>query len=270
MAKKLIDGINEDISNQDYHADNRYLSSSNLKLVLKDREKFYNEIILGNRESISKPAFDEGSYAHTLILEPHLEEKEYAFFPGWTKRGNEWEAFKEANSTKIILSKPQKVRVQKLIKAYNKRPEAVELIGGGFSEHTVAGELMGVPIKVRADYINVDKGYVADVKTTGYSADVDTFKYTVQSFSYQLSAALYAEMFKKYYGKDFDFYFIVLSKKDSTCEVFKASEATMIEGRNMMTDALNIYKKCLDSGDWTNYNKHEVSVDSSDYEILEV
>ena len=128
---------------------------------------------------------------------------------------------------------------------------------------------MDVPIKVRADYINVDKGYIADVKTTGYGSDVDTFKYVVQNLSYDLSAALYCQMFKQYYNKDFDFYFIVLGKRDIMCEVYKASEDTIKRGELLIIEALNIYKKCLETNDWTNNKKKDI-ISSDDYEILEV
>jgi len=60
MSQKLQMGINE-VSNHDYHADTKYMSSSNLKLLLKDREKFYREKILGEREQKSSNAFDVGS-----------------------------------------------------------------------------------------------------------------------------------------------------------------------------------------------------------------
>jgi len=73
---KLKTGINE-CTNEQYHSDKRFLSSSNLKLILKDVPRFKNEVIDGNRQNVSKPAFDEGSYAHTLILEPHMVQKEY-------------------------------------------------------------------------------------------------------------------------------------------------------------------------------------------------
>ena len=225
----------------------------------------------GNIEIKSIAAFDEGSYAHTLILEPHMASEEYAFFEGWRKAGKEWEAFKadEENQGKIMLSVPQKKRVEQLIESYAKRPCAVELVSGGFPEYTVAGEINGVKLKARADYINIDKGYIADVKTTGYSSELETFSYTIDRFSYDLSAALYAMMFEQYYGKPFDFYFIVLSKKEKTCDVFKTSEETMERGKAMVHEAIATYKNCLATGVWKSNVKP--SFESEDeYEIKEI
>ena len=36
-------GIYKTLSNSDYHKEEKHLSSSNLKLLLKDTEKFYKE-----------------------------------------------------------------------------------------------------------------------------------------------------------------------------------------------------------------------------------
>ena len=40
-------GFNEDISNDDYHNDREFVSSSGLKLMLKDPRKFYKNYVLG-------------------------------------------------------------------------------------------------------------------------------------------------------------------------------------------------------------------------------
>jgi len=268
---KLKPGLN-DISNSDYHADKSYLSSTSLKKLLKDPEVFYKEHFLGEGENKSSNAFDEGSYAHTLILEPHMVKEEYAFFEGWRKYGKDWDAFltKHGDSGKILLSKPQRVRVEKLIDVYDQMEVAKELISGGFPEQTVAGTLSDVPIKVRADYINVDRGYIADVKTTGRAGDLDSFKYTISDYSYQLSGALYSMMFEKFYGKPFDFYFIVLSKKEVTCDVYKMSSDTMAEGKAMVIEGLSLYKKCLKTGLWTSRKKCANMALNDKYEIEEV
>ena len=265
---KLTKGINH-CTNEQYHGDNGYLSSSNLKLLLKDPEKFKHEILDGNRVNKQVNAFDEGNYAHSLILEPHTIPDEYAFFPGFRKMGKDWDEFKLKNSDKIMLSKPQKHRVERWVEAYSKRPEAVSLISGGEAELSVAGDLAGVPVKVRADYINVDKGYIADVKTTAYSPELDSFKYVVNSLNYDLSAALYCKMFGQEFNKKFDFYFIVLGKRDIVCEVYKASEETLRGGELLVMEALSKYKKCKESGIWTTEQSCAI-IETGDYEILEV
>lgn len=267
MSKKLELGINH-VTNREYHSDKEYLSSSDLKTLLDSPAKFYDEKILGNRENKESPAFDEGSYIHSLILEPHLVNAEFAFFEGMRKAGQDWEKFKEDNAGKIILSAPQKERCKYYFESYQKLPAARALISDGMSEHTICQELNGVKIKVRCDYINVDKGYIVDVKTSSFPVDRDSFKITIDQYRYQLSAALYSMVAAQYYGKPFTFYFIAISKKETDCQVLKISEATMRRGQQMVKDALDIYKKCKDTGIWETPKKDLIF--SGDYEILEV
>lgn len=270
MSYKLKPGLNS-CTNEQYHGDKTYMSSSNLKTLLKSAEDFYDEFFLKKRAPTPKSrqnAYDEGSYAHALILEPEVIDDEFAFYPEFRKFGAQWDAFKASNEGKIILSKPQKHRVERWYESYKKLDVAKKLISGGKAEESLAGTLAGVPIKVRADYINEDAGYIADVKTTAYDPTVESFKYVVENLKYDLSAALYRNMFREYYKKDFDFYFIVLGKKDAICHVYKASEETLQRGDMMINEALMKYKKCKETGVWKDTEKF--TIESKDYEILEV
>ena len=68
---KLEIGINKDTTNEDYHKDRNFESSSSLKLFLKDSREYYKKYILGEkREDTYKSVYDFGSYIHSLILEP--------------------------------------------------------------------------------------------------------------------------------------------------------------------------------------------------------
>lgn len=263
----LKPGINE-CSNKDYHADTEYLSSSNIKLLLKDLPKFYKEKILGQKEQKENPNFDIGSYVHSLILEPHMTDLEFAYYSGWTKRGAEFDAFKKENFGKTIISAPQRIKCLGYLDAYKKRKEATSLLVGGLAELTICADIEGISMKMRADYINIDAGYIADVKTTGYSADHASFSLTAENLFYKLSGALYTAIAEKHFGKKFDFYFIVISKVDNTCEVYKLSDASKEYGYRGIMDAAKIYKKCKATGIWENTVQKPVVL--ADYEILEV
>lgn len=251
--KKLIVGINRDFSNQEYHADTSWLSSSKLKLLLEDPKEFHNQVVLGNARPQSKaPHLDLGSYVHTLCLEPHLEQQEYAFFPGWRKQGAIWEAFKTApeNANKVILSVPQAEQGKLLAKALEARPEILKLISGGEPELSICSTILDVPVKMRADYLNSELGYIVDVKTTHATSGVENFREAMDSYGYGLSAALYAQIAYQHYGKLFDFYFAVVSKSDRSWDLYKASSKTLSLGMADVTQALVTYKKCIMSGVW--------------------
>jgi len=245
----LINGVNH-CTNSEYHADKKYLSSSNLKTLLKNPQQFYEEKVLGIKEASVGNHFDEGSLTHSYILEPQQVPKEYAFYPGMRKSGEDFILFKEANKGKMVISRPQAVRVAQYVEAYKRNPKAVSMIKKGLPEHTLCTELMGVPVKARLDWANIDDGIIVDVKTTGMPADVDSFRLTISNFSYDLSAALYAMVAREVYGKQFSFYFLVIDKKSLLCHVYKASDATIAKGEAQVIKALKLYKQCVESGNW--------------------
>jgi hypothetical protein len=267
---KLQIGVNERVSNSQYHGDLQYLSSSNLKTLLKSPEQFYKERILGIRENKKIDAFDLGSYVHCAILEPHLLTEEFAIWSGWRKAGQEFEAFKEAAGGKTILSAPQKFKCDNYVKAFNRLGIAREMVSGGFPEHTVCTNILDVPIKSRFDYINVEKGYIFDVKTTSQPSGLDIFRRTVDEYGYGLSAALYCQAAYDTYGKIFDFYFGVISKSDEECHVYKASSDLLSRGTANVTKALVLYKKCMASGVWVLDQPSKRVIESVDYVIEEV
>lgn len=250
----LKPGINENVSNKDYHANHEYLSSSVLKTILKSLSDYKRFYIDGEvkPQPANTAALEEGSLCHSMILEPHLVATDYAVYEGLFKRGEAWENFK-ANAPKgaVVLSMPQLKRVTELTRIYKSRLEAVKLVEGSLVEHTLCSELNGVPVKIRCDGIKPEEGYILDVKTTGYGSDLESFKQTMDNLSYQLSAALYCMVAQQHYERPFDFYFIVLSKRDKTCDVYKMSKETMNAGKLMVLQAIAKYKKAKQTGNWT-------------------
>lgn len=269
---KLQIGVNPGVSNQAYHQDREYLSSSVLKTILHDIAEYKKYYIDGvpKPEPKNRNALDEGSLCHSLILEPHLTHKEFAFFEGPMKRGPAYDAFVKTAGARPIISTVQKDRVDKLVGAYKRRSAATALLADAQVEYTICAVLNGVPVKVRFDAAQVEKGIISDVKTTGYSGEITSFKQTINDLEYDLSAALYTMVAEQHFGKAFDFYFIVLSKQDFSCNVYKTSQQTLAKGRRKVLDALDKYKKCKESGIWLDVQAGAPVLPDSEYEIREV
>lgn len=248
----LQPGPNPGLTNAEYHSEKAHQSSSNLKLILQNPEQFYQEKVLGNKAPEGeKPHLILGSFVHSLVLEKDQVEREYAFFEGWRKAGADYKAFQELHPGKTILSKPQKQVGENLARAVSANSTALKLLTGGQAELSYSGSILDVPVKMRADYINIEQGYIADIKTTSHPTDTDIFKATVGEFRYDLSAALYCQIAHDWHHKVFDFYFIVISKADLGCQVYKASTATLSRGAADVLKALVLYKKCSASGIWS-------------------
>ncbi|NJO65138.1 MAG: hypothetical protein HC836_45630 [Richelia sp. RM2_1_2] len=255
---KLNLGVNKDVSNEEYHADREYISSSGIKKLYWDELAYEKEYILGEKEDKAPSnALQEGTAIHTKILEPHLYDQQIVVYQEFDKRGNAYKAFELQNPGKLVISLSQQMRLDGMFKAYQDRPEAVELINSSEKEFTICKEINGIKCKVRADAINIDKGMIIDIKSTGYSAELETFKANAYSklLSYDISAALYSMVAEAEYGKPFDFYYVVISKSEYKCEIYKASEVAQINGRNKIFKALEKLAYYRANGKWPENGK---------------
>ena len=265
MTVKLHAGFNDKCSNEAYHAEREHKSSSALKLILKDPRQYYKNYVLNEPQHFSADALSIGSYAHTRVLEPHLEQEEYAFFNGARRSGDEWKKFKEEAGNKTIITRSQKKLVDDMMDSYE---EAVVVLGnakdertvaissffsGGQAEETLCGEIDGFKIKTRFDYRKVKDGYASinDLKTTAApmgSATLEDVEDICKHWGYDVSAALYADLATQETGIKHDFYFVFISKKDNVTRIFKASEEMLERGRQTYRKAIATLKECESSG----------------------
>jgi hypothetical protein len=249
---KLQMGLNK-CSNIEYHSDKTFLSSSSFKTLLENPAKFHREnILLQKSEEKRGDHFAEGSLMHTLILEPHLVAQEYAIFEGLRKAGAAYEEFAASVPLgKQIVSRAQMERGKALQRAFNANPIAVELLKGAEFEYTVCAEYMGIPVKVRADAVQLEKRTLSDCKSTAFGADEAGAKQAVQKWNYGLSAALYAEVFALHYpGDPFSFFWQFISKSELECQVYRMSEQTREKGLRQLAKAAEIYHTCVRTGVW--------------------
>ncbi len=272
---ELVNGRNDGVSNADYHGDRRYLSSSALKLLHKSPQDFYKKYILGEKEVVTnEAALTFGTCAHVIVLEPHLIESEIVVYPGKVRAGKEFQKFKEEHAGKNILIQSEVDKLMLLYDKYTKDHNAVRLMQGTEVEATYCSTIDGFPVKVRCDAINKDTGVIVDIKTTSKGNNVEEFKDACAQLYYDLSAALYCDVCADYYGRPFDFYFVVLSKKDNNCKTYKASKEMLERGRLLIKEAIAIYNRCKESGVWEHSAEDLLDVDAemtyNDNEIPEV
>jgi len=263
--KKLIKGFNQKCSNEEYHADREYKSSSALKMILKNPREYHKTYVMNERKENNSPALIIGSYAHTRILEPELVEVEYAVYLEGQRRGKKWEEFKALNEGKAILVASQKSLVDSMVSEYEKSSvilgnhgnEKEVLISTFFSEgkaeETLCGEIDGYKVKCRFDYRKEfeDFASINDLKTTNIalgSASVKDIEDICEYWGYHISAALYADLAEKETGLPHDFFFIFLSKVDYSCRIFKASAGMIERGRKDYKAAIVALKEAEKTG----------------------
>lgn len=271
LAKLLEYGLSENISNKVYHADDHFTSSTAVKLLYYDIGKYEREYIHKEKEDKpDNPAFTIGSYVHSLLLEPENVQAEYAFFPGWDGREKGYQEFKLQNAGKTVITQAQQLQVDNMMKGFKRNPLAEKMLAGGKNELTLCVDLFGVPVKVRFDHINVEEGYINDVKTSGYDVDHETFKMQgIGNLKYEVSAGLYTLAAEQYFQRPFEFYFTCLSKRSFNTEIFKTGIATMSNGKIRSKVGLERLKHYRKHGDWADLGSKKTKT-VSDYKILEL
>lgn len=250
---KLKKGFNS-CTNEQYHSNRTFYSSSALKVLLENVPLFHKKYILN--EKIEEPVnhnFTFGTFVHTLLLEPHLVEKEFTFFSG-SKSTKEFEDFKEKNKEKTILTNTAWNNGLFLQQTVEESPY-IEYIRGGEAEKTFCGQIDNMPIKVRADYIK--DNYILDVKTTSANIFKDNGEVNLSkvadvcaNYKYALSAALYLDMFKKEKKELTSFIFWFINKHTGKHCLVEASDEFLDYGRAQYKKAIQIFKECKANNTW--------------------
>ena len=248
--------INTTMTNEEYHGNRSHVSSSGLKLYLKDPREYHKQYVLGEKPDIPtalQTAFDFGTYVHAMVLEPHLLNEEFAIYESGCR-----EAFDYDNQGKLIMTSGQDSIARRMFKNYQEAvfyPEGKrisEFFNEGHAEESFFTELEGLPVKVRSDYRKQGKNYASinDVKTTSKAVNLKSVKKICEDLDYDLSAALYIDAIKKVTGVDHDFFFLFMGKKDFKSQVFRASTEFIERGREKYKKAIAGIKKSRETGVW--------------------
>lgn len=262
----LKPGIN-DVNNEDYHGDRDYLSSSALKLLLKDIRTFHKKYVLNIQEpNGNQTALDLGTYAHTACFEPHLIEEQFAIFEG-RKAGKAWEEFKELNNNKIVLGGVQKATGDAVRDSFLNSKISQDLVKQGQAELTLCTEIEGIKVKVRADFIDPERGIIVDLKTTTGDLTAYNIQKTIAKWQYDLSASLYVDAYASFYKRPFDFYFIFVDKSSSNLQVVKSSQSLLRNGTLKYLHAIARYKEALLTNDWG--SEEMLTIGPADWDKME-
>ena len=227
-----------DISNKEYHSGGEYYSSSQLKDALEGRTHFYNKHLAKITKKQESSAFDVGTAAHTLLLEPELYDTEVLIYKSRGK-GDTIKLFRLDNPDKTVISNIQDCQVRQWIKIVKKNKLAMKYFTGGIAEKSVYTTLNGKKCKARFDYMNVEEGFISDLKTTTGKLTEDSIRSKVLQWSYHLSSAFYLDIMNKVCNNKLtDFVLVFFSKDTFQIKVVKLDKSMIEEGRQMYKKAL--------------------------------
>lgn len=275
------------MSNSEYHGSDNTFSSSQLKTMLEDPEIFHKKYITKEIERENLAAFDVGTYFHTSILEPEKLSEECAVFFGGIRRGKEWEEFKAKHEGKAIITKSEAETAEKLCNAIKNSPVCMKYLDASKAEvsafvdlHIFEDEIYSIKndrvylltsvgwvpsletdlefsvtirIKVRADALSLETGIISDLKsTTGNTKNVYEMQSKVTSYQYDLSAALYLDIFNLCTeNEDFHSFIWLFASKDlGNARAYRATDKSIMVGRAKWKKAVVDLAYYL-SNDWT-------------------
>jgi hypothetical protein len=239
--------------------------------MIEDPEVFYKKYVTKEIGRESLPAFDVGTYFHTAVLEPEKLEEECAVFGGGIRRGKEWDDFKANAGSRAIITKSEKETADKLIAAIKGSPVCMSFLDSSkpevsaFIEIYVLGEdvysikdetvhilvsVGWVPaldiepdslaefgtkiiLKTRADALGMGTGIISDLKsTTGNCKNAHEMQGKVNSYQYDLSAALYLDVFSMASNEDYHtFVWLFASKDMGNARAYRATDKNIMVGR---------------------------------------
>lgn len=292
-----MEGLISDMSSEAYHSFPNTFSSSQLKDALKNIKIFHKKYILKEYEKEENSAFDVGTFFHSSILEPDKLFDDCAVYEG-IRRGKEWTAFKEANIGKAIITKSEQVQADLMISAVKESELAQSFLSKGVPEvscfvkvYVYAGDIYAkgciltnegwtrvysgdftlamkngscLTLKVRADLLGDD--FIFDLKsTTGDCCDDFLISSKISSYSYDLSAALYLDIFSIGTDKNYkDFIFCFASKDVGNTQCYVASKDNIRIGRKKWSNAIKTIVKNMES-DWV-FKEKLLIIEPSYYE----
>lgn len=262
MAKSIqLHKLIRNMSSEEYHGSLASYSSSQFKDMLDDEDVFIKKHIKKEIKREESAAFDIGTYFHTGVLEPHKLKVDCVVYPGKVRRGKDWDIFKEKNKGKVIVSQAQKDQANGLVRAVKDSPVAQEYLDGDpevslFTQIHVHDGLIYAPhfgkvltingwtdgkgkklrdsyeiiVKVRADTLG--DHYISDLKsTTGNARSNRSMREKISYYNYDLSAALYLDMFGLLNPNLQDFIWIFASKDLYNSKTYRASVDNIRVGR---------------------------------------
>jgi len=233
-----------------YHSQSDYVSSSALKSIAKRSVYHYiNTEPMGPSEALFI-----GSAFHTLVLEPHLFDKEFHVSQKIDRRTKVGKAKAAALEAELIAQGKMGIKedayemICKMRDQIKADPICSGILEGGEPEVSFYIEdFHGIKVRVRPDYIGKD--YIVDLKSC-QDASPKLFLKDIYKYGWKLQAAFYADVLRMD-----KFYFLASEKKSPyQCQLYLMSEKSMEEGRRMYLQAIEAWKQYQETGIAPKYN----------------
>ena len=238
-------------SNENYHANRRYISSSALKTIHKKSVMHYL-----NQKPFTSSSLSLGTLIHTAILEPENFERDYFVMPKVDKRTKagkeEYARYVELSNGKELVDQETIAVKDAIMENFTINNEAV-YFNQGVKEMSYYSEVNGVLVKVRPDCYNEELGFISDPKTCQDNSPKG-FMRDVYKYGYHLQAAFYSDVLNV---DPSSFVFTAIETNHPySVQCYTLGEEHIDRGREAYTSALAKWKKYLDTGEVVGYEDY--------------
>ena len=197
------------------------------------------------------PAMRFGSIVHRAMLEPDTYKKGFHVKPEklrfTTKEGMAWQS---EHQDRAIITQTESDAIDAMVSAVHCHPFAKKLLAGCTPEQSIFVEdNQGTLRKSRLDALT--KGNVIPDLKTAESAALDQFERNVSRYRYHVQAAYYIDNCNLAGIEKENFFFIVVEKTPPYLVRCLLMNSDVIEyGRNLYQRDIQVYRNCLESGQW--------------------
>lgn len=201
-------------------------------------------------QSESTDAMRLGTAVHTLCWEPHRFSDDIAVWEG-TRRGKEWESFRDDNDGKTIIKAEQLEIATRIASALTANPMVRELAREGCAEVAVFTEECGLQCRGMLDWIATHLGVLADLKVVN-SIEPRRFGNAVQSYGWDISMACYKRWLQREANKEIKAvkFIAVESKPPHDVAVVTVDDQTLENGWLKAATMIRRVRVAIESGVW--------------------
>ncbi len=212
----------------------------------------YKQMVLEGKQKEKSDSLSLGTAVHLKLLEPHRKDlvKNLADY-GFEDR-KQWRAIRkleEDNPESHFFSPKDYEKISDMCNSVKLHDKALRLYASGtWNEVSLFFDIDGRSCKARCDTVNMEQGYVIDLKTT---KDSKNFMKEVVDYSYHVQAAFYRRGLTKVTGEVFDWYWVaVCSESPHFTYVYKATEETLRIGDIVVDELLSKLAICEEEDMW--------------------
>lgn len=241
----------DDLSNDLYHKEKEYVSSTPLKLLIESTPDVYeDQYILGNSKP-SSDAMNLSSLVHHGLLEGYDFIKRYAVKPKYDMRTNQGKLdsakWDKDHLGKIKVTEDELAVIQGTYKSVMKHADARTLLSGCMFEKSgfYTDPETGIKCRIRYDAYDPNDKVLVDIKAVR-DASPRAFRRAIEDYRWDLSMAMYGQgIFEIDDSRVEQFVFIAVEKtRPYRCAVYELGPKSLEKGRSDYHKALQILKDC--------------------------